>query len=154
MIASKEATDSRIRKTSVLLPTQSGGSDLKGSTLSIPGMGKGNNSNEIDNYKRYSTTGATVGGSVHGYKRSHSLLAESQNAAGKSRLPRTGKIDSSHAVTGLGSQVQKQKNGYQKLKNQTNTGLCSSSDDSSSDDCTPKSTGIGSYRTPSFRTKY
>jgi hypothetical protein len=106
MLASKESIDSRIRKTSVMLPTQSGGSDLKGSTLSIPGMGKGNNSNEIDNYKRYSATGATgatVGGSVHGYKRSHSLLAESQNAAGKSRLPRTGKIDSSHAVTGLGS---------------------------------------------------
>ncbi len=155
----KETSDARIRKTSVLLPTSGGGGgELKGSGLSIPGMGgKDNNRNELatDNYKRYAGMGpaTTVGGSVHGYKRSHSLLAESQGGD-KARLPRTGKIagDSSHMVGVLGSQGQKQKNGYQKLTNQTATGLISSDDTSSEEDITPKSTGV--YRTTSFRTKY
>ena len=110
-MAGDKASDARIRKTSVLLPTSSGGSDLKGSALQIPSLGKDNNRNELaaDNYKRYSqmVPGTTVGGSVHGYKRSHSLLAESQSAAAKSRLNRTSKNsgESSHMVTGLGSQA-------------------------------------------------
>lgn len=60
--------------------------------MCIPGMGKDNNRSELvpDNYKRYShmVPGTTVGGTVSGYKRSHSLLSESQHDVGKTRLPR------------------------------------------------------------------
>lgn len=66
------------RKTSVLLPSSNSGLESKNPALQIPGMRDYNRDTGSDNYKRYQqpSSGSQPSGTVNGYKRSQSLLAE------------------------------------------------------------------------------